>query len=93
MYNIKEELKKVITETMIPESEAFLEELHELLENKTATEDDMEAIKDMESFLVELQNILLAIENDTIDDEEGQEIFEKIQAMLDEHEEHKDGED
>lgn len=87
MNNIKEELKNIIVETMIPESEAFLEELHELLANKTATEDDMEAIKDMESFLVELQNILLAIDENSIDDEQATEIFEKIQAMLDEHEE------
>jgi molecular chaperone DnaK (HSP70) len=92
MDNIKEDLKKVIVETMIPESEAFLEELHELLENKTATDDDMEAIKDMESFLVELQNILLAIDNDSLTDEQAEEVLEKIQAMLDEHEEHKDEE-
>lgn len=87
MENIKEELKNLIEETMIPESEAFLEELHELLENKTATPDDMEAIKDMEDFLVELQNILLAIEQDKLTDEEAEEVYNKIDAMLKEHEE------
>lgn len=86
MENVKQELCDLITETMIPESESFLEELHELIENKTASEDDMEAVKDMESFLVELQNILTAIEEDKISDDEAKEIYEKITAMLEEHE-------
>lgn len=85
MENLKQELTNLIVETMIPESEAFLEELHELIENKTATEDDMEAIKDLESFLVELQNILSAIEENKISDDEVKEIYEKITTMLEEH--------
>ena len=52
MSNIKNELKKVIAETMIPETEDYLEELHENI-----TEENKETIRDMESFLVELQNI------------------------------------
>ena len=86
MENLKEELTTLISETMIPECEAYLEELHELIENKTATEDDMEAIKDMESFLVELQNILDAIKENKLSDEDIKDVYEKITAMLDEHE-------
>lgn len=85
MSNIKNELKKVVTETMIPETEEYLEELHSQYENNVLSDEDKEVIRDMESFLVELQNILLLIEEDKITDEEAQNVYEKITAMLDEH--------
>jgi len=85
MENLKEELTTLIVETMIPECEAYLEELHQLIENKTATADDMETIKDMESFLVELQNILEAIKENKLSDEDIEDVYGKITSMLDEH--------
>jgi len=85
MSNIKNELKKVVTETMIPETEEYLEELHSQYENNPLSEEDQEVIRDMESFLVELQNILLLIKENKITDEEAQDVYEKITAMLDEH--------
>ena len=87
MSDIKNELKEVIVETMIPETEDYLEELHEAYEKKTIADEDKETIRDMESFLVELQNIFLAIEENKITDEESEEIYEKITAMLNEHDE------
>jgi len=86
MSDIKNELKKVLTETMIPESEDYLNELHEGYENTNITDEDKESIRDMESFLVELQNILQMIEEDKITDQEAEEVYEKIIAMLNEHE-------
>ena len=53
-HNIKDDLKDLVENTMIPEVEAYLEDLHKLLEAKTQTPDDMLAIEEMESFLVEL---------------------------------------
>lgn len=85
MSNIKNELKKVVTETMIPETEEYLEELHSQYENNTLSDEDKEVIRDMESFLVELQNILLLIKENKITDEEAQNVYEKITVMLDEH--------
>ena len=85
MSNIKNELKKVVTETMIPETEEYLEELHSQYENNTLSDEDKEVIRDMESFLVELQNILLLIEENKITDEEAQNVYDKITAMLNEH--------
>jgi len=85
MSNIKNELKKVVTETMIPETEEYLEELHSQYQNNTLSDEDKEVIRDMESFLVELQNILLLIKENKITDEEAQDVYEKITAMLDEH--------
>lgn len=87
MENLKHELKELILGTMIPESEAFLEELHKELTNEVKNEESIEAIKDMESFLVELQNILTAIEQNKISNEEIEVVYGKIIALLDEHEE------
>lgn len=87
MSKIKEELKEVVEVTMIPEVEAYLEDLLQLLENNEATDDDMDAIKEMESFLVELQNIVEAINTNQIDDEQASEVYEKIMQLLDESEE------
>ena len=63
-HNIKDDLKDLVENTMIPEVEAYLEDLHKLLEAKTQTPDDMLAIEEMESFLVELQNVLAVIEEE-----------------------------
>ena len=55
---------------MIPEVEEYLEDLHKLLETNSQTEDDLLAIKEMESFLVELQNVLAVIEENKMPDSE-----------------------
>ncbi|MFA7571118.1 MAG: hypothetical protein WCY75_07775 [Sulfurimonadaceae bacterium] len=82
MSEIKENLQDVVQNTMIPEVEAYLEDLMQLLEQQKATEDDLDAIKEMESFLVELQNILLAIDEDKMNDEQATEVYEKIMDLL-----------
>ena len=53
-------LKDIIEKIMIPESKTFLNELDEMINNNTSTDDDLEAKKDMEYFLEELQTILRA---------------------------------
>ncbi len=88
MSNIKNELKEVVEVTMLPEVEKYLEELLELLENNEATEDDLEAIKEMESFMVELQNIVESINTNQINDTQASEVYEKIMSLIDEHKEH-----
>ena len=51
-------LKDIIEKIMIPESKAFLNELDEIIKNNSSSEDDLEAKKDMEYLLEELQTIL-----------------------------------
>lgn len=87
MENIKEELQDLIENDMIPEVELYLEDLMKLLENNEAKEDDMVAIKEMEDFLVELQNIIEAINQNKITDEEAAEVHAKIMKLFDESEE------
>lgn len=73
---------------MIPEVESYIEDLHKLIENNEQTDETLEEVRDMESFLVELQNILLAIDENKIDDEQSKEILVKIETMINEHSEH-----
>ena len=93
MITIQMKLKDIIEKIMIPESKTFLYELDEMINNNTSTDDDLEAKKDMEYFLEELQTILKSIDNNQINDKEAEEIYEKINFMLEMHEaEHLDNE-
>ncbi len=86
-------LKDIIEKIMIPESKTFLNELDEMINNNTSTDDDLEAKKDMEYFLEELQAILKTIDNNQLNDKEAEEIYEKINFMLEMHQnEHLDNE-
>ncbi len=84
MSEVKQNLKDIVEVTMIPEVEEYLEDLHKLLEEKKASEDDMDAIREMESFLVELENILLVLEENKISDEEADEVYQNILRMIEE---------
>jgi hypothetical protein len=86
MTDVKEKLKDLVETVMIPEVENYLEDLSKLLETNSQTEDDMLAIEEMESFLVELQNILAVIEENKTEDCEYQRIYDYIMQNLDEHE-------
>ena len=57
MITIQMKLKDIIEKIMIPESKTFLNELDEMIKNNSSSEDDLEAKKDMEYFLEELQTI------------------------------------
>jgi hypothetical protein len=85
MQNIKEDLKDLVGNTMIPEVESYLEDLLKLLETNSQTPDDILAIEEMESFLVELQNVLAVIEEDKMPDSEYKRIYDYIMQNLDEH--------
>lgn len=91
MSEIKQKLKDIVVATMIPEVEAYLDELHTLLEENKACDDDMEAIREMESFLVELQNIVLVVDEDKIDDEQASEVYGNIMGMIEEHKHEEEG--
>ncbi|TLP40672.1 hypothetical protein [Arcobacter arenosus] len=88
MTQIKKDLLEVVENMMIPEVEAYLEDLHTIIEKKEQTEENMEEVRDMESFLVELQNIIYAVNEGKIDDEQAKEIYEKIQGLIKESHSH-----
>lgn len=88
MQDIQTQLKNMIVELMIPETKDFIEELETLVKNNTATQDDKEAIEEMNSFLEELESIVSAVDEKLINDDEAQEILSKIEAMIEESNEH-----
>lgn len=88
MSEIKQNLKDIVEVTMIPEVEDYLNDLHKLIESNKANEDDMDAVRDMESFLVELQNILLVLEENKLSDEEANVVYQKILNLIEESKGH-----
>jgi len=82
MSQIKDKLKDIVTTAMIPEVEAYLEDLHKLLKEHKQTEDDTLAMTEMESLLVELQNVLAVIEEDKTEDSEYERIYHYIMENL-----------
>lgn len=87
MSNVKNDLKELVENLVIPEVEDYLEDLHKLLEEKKETADDILIIKEMESFLVELHNILAVIEEDSLSEEDYLEVYNKIKKNMKETEE------
>lgn len=88
MENIKTELKDIIIDVLIPETENYLKELEEVLKKQDNDDEITEVRNDMESFLEELHAIIYAIDNDEISDLQAQEVFEKVTKMINEHSEH-----
>ena len=86
MKNIKEELKNVILDVMLPETETYLGELNKAIDNKSASEDEIVAREDIVSFIEELKTILEVISEDKLSDEDAKNVYEKITTMLEEHE-------
>lgn len=82
MSEIKDKLKDVVANAMIPEVEAYLEDLHILLAEGKQSEDDELAITEMESLLVELENVLAVIKEDKTEDSEYQRIYDYISENL-----------
>ncbi len=88
MSQIKEDLKEVVENTVIPEVEDYLVDLNKLLEKNEANENDMESIRDLESFLVELQNVVLAINEEKMNDEEASVIYQRVLDLIEQSKEH-----
>lgn len=87
MKIVKDDLKEVIVSVMLPESKAYAQELNNVVKNKTANEDDIDAKKDIEAFISELEKILTLIKEDKISNEHAKAVYEKIILMLNEHKE------
>lgn len=90
MKNIKVELESIIFNVMVPESQAFLDELNEEIKKGNEKEEITEAKKDITSFIEELNHVLKLIDEKKLSNKDAKDIYKKIRNMLDEHEgEHK----
>ncbi len=86
MENIKEELRKVIEDVMLPETQEYLADLNESIENGTANPEDIEAKSDIEGFISELKTILEVIAQNKLSEEDAKDVYGKIITMISEHE-------
>ena len=86
MKNIKVELESIILNVMLPESQAFLDELNEEIEKGNEEEEIIEAKKDIVSFIEELNQVLKLIDEKKISNKDAKDMYKKIRNMLDEHE-------
>lgn len=84
--NIKVELESIIFNVMLPESQAFLDELNEEIENGNEEKEIIEAKKDVISFIEELNQILKLIEEKKLSNKDAKIMYKKIRNMIDEHE-------
>lgn len=81
MNEIKQKLKNLAKNSIV-EIEFSLEDLYSLLEDKTAKDEDIKRMQNMESYLVELENVLLVIKEDKLDDKKALEVYESISNFL-----------
>lgn len=90
MKNIKVELESIIFNVMLPELQAFLNELNEEIEKGNEEEEIIEAKKDILSFIEELNQILKLIEEKKLSNKDAQDMYKRISNILDEHNEEED---
>lgn len=86
MKNIKVELESIIFNVMLPESQAFLDELNEEINNGNEEKEIIEAKKDVISFIEELSHVLKLIEEKKLSNNDAKIMYKKIRNMIDEHE-------
>lgn len=86
MKNIKVELESIIFNVMLPEPQAFLDELNEEIEKGNEEEEIIEAKKDVVSFIEELSQILKLIEEKRLSNKDAKDMYKKISNMIGEHE-------
>jgi len=84
--NIKVELESIIFNVVLPESQAFLDELNEEIEKGNEVEEIVEAKKDIVSFIEELNQVLKLIEEKRLSNKDAKDMYKKIRNILDEHE-------
>jgi len=88
MSEIKEKLEKAIKELMVPEVQSYIKELNTLVKEEEDSEDDLKALEEMYGLLEELENILLALEENTINDEEAEAVHQNILQLMEDSKEH-----
>ena len=88
MSEIIEKLDTSIKEMMIPEVQDYIKDINKLIEEKKAKEDDYIALEEMESMYEDLVDIVLAIEENKISDEEAEYIYQNILILMDESKSH-----
>ncbi len=82
MTQTQQSLHDMITQNVLPDIEDYIDELFEIIAAKKETEEDKQALTEMQELKSEFISMLEEIESDDLDDEECIEIFEEIQKMV-----------
>lgn len=82
MSYFKNKLKQLVEEEIIPDIEEYLDESHEIFTTNNYCDEDLENIKNLESILVELYNILEVIKQNKATDFEYERIYEKLLSQI-----------
>jgi len=74
----------MLNKEILPEINAIIDNIFELVNSKKATNEDKEALKEVRELKQDFNNILKELENEEIDEDEA---FEIIQELIDMREE------
>lgn len=88
MSDIIEKLDTAIKDMMIPEVQDYIKDVNQLIEEKKAKEDDYIALEEMESMYEDLVDIVLAIEENKLSEDDAQAIYQNIQNLMEESKSH-----
>ena len=82
MTQIQQALYDLISQSVLPDVEDYMDELFEIIAAKKETEEDKQALSEMQEMKDDFTLMLKELENDELDDEECLEIFEELKSMI-----------
>lgn len=82
MTQVQQALYDLISQSVLPDVEDYIDELFEIIASKKETEEDKQALSEMQEMKEDFALMLQELENDELDDEECLEIFEEIKSMI-----------
>lgn len=82
MTPVQKELLDLLQSDVIPDIEEYMDELFETINAKKDTQDDRNALKEMQEMHAEFNEMIEEIKADEMDDEECIEILNEIKAMI-----------
>ena len=80
--SIQKELEELIKNEVLVEIEDYIDDIFEIIAGKKETPELKEELVHMQDMKKDFEEILKELENDEIDDEEAQEIYDEIVDML-----------
>jgi len=83
MTNCAKKLKELIEDTVIPDIEDYLDDIFEdIANNKKASKEQEAELNEMQNMRDDFQEILRDIDNNTLDEDECQELYSEIVDMV-----------
>ncbi len=84
MSDVIEKLDTLIKNTMIPKIQDYIKDINKLISEKKAKEEDYVALEEMESMYEDLIDIVLTIEEEELNEEDAEVIYQNIKNLVEE---------